>query len=76
MPDRTPTGGQAAHHGSAKTAAPARGRHYTGPAMIGPLAHITPLEAPIVWFAFLGGIAVGVLGTLAVLRSRASKPHA
>jgi hypothetical protein len=43
--------------------------------MIGQLAHITPLEAPIVWFAFFGGIAVGVLGTLAVLRSRASKPH-
>jgi hypothetical protein len=27
------------------------------------LAHITPLEAPIVWFAFAAGVAIGALAT-------------
>lgn len=40
------------------------------------LAHITPLEAPVVWFAFAGGLALGILGTLAVLRSKLHKPQA
>ncbi len=34
-------------------------------------AHITPLEAPIVWFAFVGGIVAGVLGTLLVQQRKA-----
>lgn len=35
-------------------------------------AHITPLEAPIVWVAFAAGIATGVLATLLLLRRRAA----
>lgn len=31
--------------------------------MAGMIAHITPLEAPVVWFAFAAGVAVGVLAT-------------
>ena len=36
------------------------------------LAHITPLEAPIVWFAFAAGIALGAIGTY-LLVQRAAK---
>jgi len=35
-------------------------------------AHITPLEAPIVWFAFAAGIALGALGTF-LLMQRATR---
>jgi hypothetical protein len=34
-------------------------------------AHITPLEAPIVWLAFAAGIAVGALATWFLLHKRA-----
>ena len=37
------------------------------------LAHVTPLEVPIVWLAFFGGIAVGVLTTLWVVQRRATR---
>ena len=36
------------------------------------LVHITPLEAPIVWFAFAAGIVLGIVGTVSVMRRRAS----
>jgi len=36
------------------------------------LAHITALEAPVVWFAFAAGLALGIAGTVAVLRRRAA----
>ncbi len=32
--------------------------------------HITPLEAPIVWFAFAAGIAVGAFATWFLLQKR------
>lgn len=35
-------------------------------------AHITPLEAPIVWFAFAAGIATGAFATWFLLRRRAA----
>jgi hypothetical protein len=34
------------------------------------LAHITPLEAPIVWFAFAAGLVLGIVATVAVMRVR------
>ena len=36
------------------------------------LAHITAFEAPIVWFAFAAGLALGIAGTVAVMRHRAA----
>lgn len=36
-------------------------------------AHITPLEAPIVWFAFAAGIAVGAFATFLLLHRRAAQ---
>lgn len=33
-------------------------------------AHITPLEAPIVWVAFAAGIAVGAFATWLLLHKR------
>ena len=36
------------------------------------IAHITPLEAPIVWFAFVAGIAVGAFATW-ILMQRATR---
>jgi ABC-type Mn2+/Zn2+ transport system permease subunit len=36
-------------------------------------AHITPLETPILWFAFAAGIAAGVVGTLLVQRRAAAR---
>ncbi|MFY9345045.1 MAG: hypothetical protein WAT39_21320 [Planctomycetota bacterium] len=33
-------------------------------------AHITPLEAPIVWLAFAAGIALGAVATWFVLTRR------
>lgn len=39
------------------------------------LAHITPLEAPILWFAFAAGIAVGAFATWFVMSRRAAKPR-
>jgi hypothetical protein len=35
------------------------------------LAHLTPLETPIVWCAFAAGLVLGIAGTVAVLRRRA-----
>lgn len=35
-------------------------------------AHITPLEAPIVWLAFAAGIAVGAFATWYLLAKRAT----
>jgi len=36
------------------------------------LAHITALEAPVVWFAFAAGLTLGIAGTVAVMRRRAA----
>jgi hypothetical protein len=36
------------------------------------LAHITPLEAPIVWLAFAAGIALGAFATWFVMNKRAA----
>lgn len=36
-------------------------------------AHITPLEAPIVWLAFAVGIATGALATYLLLHRRAAR---
>jgi len=36
------------------------------------IAHITPLEAPIVWLAFAAGIALGAFGTWFLLQRRAA----
>jgi hypothetical protein len=40
--------------------------------MLGMLAHLTPLEAPIVWLAFAAGIAVGALAAWFLLQRRAA----
>jgi len=37
------------------------------------IAHITPLEAPIVWLAFAAGITVGALVTWYVMQKRAAR---
>jgi hypothetical protein len=37
------------------------------------IAHLTPLEAPVVWIAFAVGVAVGALGML--LLRKASQPE-
>ncbi len=34
------------------------------------LAHLTPLETPIVWLAFAVGLICGIAGTLALVRRR------
>lgn len=44
--------------------------------MVSLLAHITPLEAPVVWLAFAGGLVLGILGTLTVLRRKAQREQA
>lgn len=36
------------------------------------VAHLTPLEAPIVWLAFAAGIAVGAFATWFLLHKRAA----
>ena len=36
-------------------------------------AHITPLEAPIVWFAFAVGAVLGGLGTWFVMTRRSAR---
>ena len=36
------------------------------------VAHITAFEAPIVWFAFAAGLALGIAGTAFVMRCRAA----
>ncbi len=41
--------------------------------MVSMLAHLTPLEAPLVWLAFGAGIAAGVAVTWTVMRVRAAK---
>lgn len=38
----------------------------------GMLAHLTPLEAPLLWVAFAAGVAVGALGMF-VFKQRASR---
>lgn len=40
---------------------------YSGPTMF---AHLTPLEAPVIWLAFGAGLAVGIVGTWLTLRRR------
>ena len=35
-------------------------------------AHITPLEAPIVWFAFAAGLALGAFATWYLMTKRAA----
>lgn len=40
--------------------------------MRGMLAHITPLEAPIVWLAFAAGVALGAAATWFLLTRRAA----
>jgi hypothetical protein len=37
------------------------------------IAHITPLEAPIVWFAFAVGLALGALATWLLLSKRTAR---
>lgn len=41
--------------------------------MLTMIAHITPLEAPIVWLAFAAGIAVGAFATWFLLHRRAAQ---
>jgi hypothetical protein len=41
--------------------------------MLRMFAHITPLEAPIVWFAFAAGIALGAVTTWFILQKRAAQ---
>ena len=36
------------------------------------LAHLTAFEAPIVWFAFAAGLALGITGTAWLMRRRAA----
>lgn len=36
------------------------------------LAHLTPLEMPVVWIAFALGLAIGA-GSMVLLRRRAAK---
>ena len=36
-------------------------------------AHITPLEAPVVWFAFAAGIALGAFATWVGMHRRAAR---
>jgi hypothetical protein len=36
------------------------------------LAHITALEAPVVWLVFAAGLALGIAGTVSVMRRRAA----
>jgi len=36
------------------------------------LAHLTPLEAPLLWVAFAAGVAVGALGMF-VFKQRTSR---
>lgn len=37
------------------------------------LAHITPLEAPVVWFAFAAGLVLGIVATFTVMRRLAQR---
>ena len=37
------------------------------------LAHITPLEAPIVWLAFAAGLALGIVATFVAMRRHAQR---
>jgi HAMP domain-containing protein len=36
-------------------------------------AHLTPLEAPVLWLAFAAGIAVGAFATWFLLQQRAAR---
>lgn len=40
------------------------------------LAHLTPLEAPIVWLAFAAGLVLGCVLTAWLLRRRPAGPRA
>jgi hypothetical protein len=40
--------------------------------MLAMLAHITPLEAPVLWLTFAAGIALGSAATWLFLRRRAA----
>lgn len=37
------------------------------------LAHITPLEAPVVWFAFAAGAALGAFATWFLMNRRTAR---
>lgn len=37
------------------------------------LAHITPLEAPVVWLAFAAGLALGIVATFVAMRRHAQR---
>jgi len=37
------------------------------------IAHITPLEAPIVWLAFATGLSLGALAVFLLMHKRATK---
>ncbi|MDO8349196.1 MAG: hypothetical protein Q7T30_03095 [Planctomycetota bacterium] len=41
--------------------------------MLSMFAHLTPIEAPIVWLAFAAGLAAGIVATVAVMRRRSTK---
>lgn len=41
--------------------------------MLSMFAHLTPLEAPIVWLAFAAGLVAGIAATYAVMRRRIAK---
>ncbi|MEY3163024.1 MAG: hypothetical protein RIT25_3019 [Planctomycetota bacterium] len=41
--------------------------------MFNVLAHLTPMETPLVWLALLTGVALGSLGTLLAMRRRGTK---
>ena len=38
--------------------------------MISMLAHLAPLEAPIVWLAFAAGVVAGIAATLLTVRRK------
>ncbi len=40
------------------------------------LAHLTPLEAPIVWLAFALGLVLGIAGTVVVMQRKAQSQKA
>lgn len=41
--------------------------------MLNALAHLTPLETPLVWLALLTGVALGCIGTLLAVRRRGTR---
>jgi hypothetical protein len=66
-PSTTPTGQDPADESDIACRPPARS-HVEAMAV---LAHITPLEAPIVYLAFAVGLVLGIAGTVAAMRLKA-----